>query len=203
MERGATWWRNGGDGTSVDQNPVLLWRGCGLSFFVASCLRSATLCVVPPPESSQRAVKPILMGKDCIAQAQSGERRDGPCITISLILPSLVFGCELTQFFPRSNGTPNLKHESCCRGGYLCLVLLSYCTTWSGGKPPAEGFNRIRCQHTPPPVAVVSARVVISNAANTSPHRLCISIGVFILWKKLPVTHGPRVVPMRCVAPHN
>lgn len=28
------------------------------------------------PQSTQRAVKPILMGKDCIAQAQSGERQN-------------------------------------------------------------------------------------------------------------------------------
>lgn len=32
------------------------------------------LLCFPPPEFAQRAVKPILMGKDCIAQAQSGER---------------------------------------------------------------------------------------------------------------------------------
>ena len=52
-----------------------LRRGLIPSFASCPVFFPLATCVFLPPESSQRAVKPILMGKDCIAQAQSGERQ--------------------------------------------------------------------------------------------------------------------------------
>lgn len=154
-----------------------------------------------PPESSQRAVKPILMGKDCIAQAQSGEKRDTHAHTHTA--PRLFF-CSLKI----SN---HLNHASCQQPGRRTTICQS-CEHEHTAAVAAEigGGGQTYCGPPQPLSRCVLKKCVCRGTQKNQCHKLLLlllllsslarclqhSTPLPIVSMKVPVAHGPVYVSM-------